>query len=210
MAEHDNEAYWIDRHEKLRGKTAAVGNIGSTEADNLQRYARKKRRIFELLRAIGPSDLLGISVLEGGCGVGLVCELFYALGADISGVDISPIAIIEARNRCPGGNFQTASLLDFRFQKKFDLTFCIDVLYHVVHEENWIAALANLAMHTKTGGRFVILDQFKEEPHSPAPHVQFRTKAMYHAALSRLGGRDCTPAGQEHFLVYVIGNEDGR
>ena len=185
---------------------AAVGNIGSTEADNLQRYARKKRRVVDLLRSIGADDLRGVSVLEGGCGVGLICELFYALGADVGGVDVSPIAIGEASNRCPGADFQAESLLNFRFERKFNLTFCIDVLYHLVDDQSWEVALENLAEHTQIGGRLIILDQVKERPHSPAPHVQFRTKAMYDAALGKLGCRECTPVGQEHFLVYAMGH----
>jgi hypothetical protein len=59
MASSDNEQYWVERHASLQGSLATVSKIGTPEAENRQRYARKKRRVADLLRALGRLDLAG-------------------------------------------------------------------------------------------------------------------------------------------------------
>ena len=211
MEYQDNETYWIERHESLRGSLASVGKIGTPEEENRQRYARKKRKVVDLLRSLGRLDLAGAQVLDAGCGVGMISELFYALGADVSGVDASPIAVAEAcdRSKPPphrGGSFKVGSLLDFSFSTKFDLTFCLDVLYHIIDDANWKEAVRNLASVTKPNGYLIIIDHLKVSPERPAPHAHFRTKAMYDTILNELGALECTPQGHGEFLVYSAGD----
>ena len=207
--DRDNEAYWVDRHEKLQGSLASVGKIGTPEVENRQRYARKKRRVVDLLRALDLPDLTGRTVLDAGCGIGMISEMLFALGARVYGIDASPIAIDEARDRAApqhneAGEFKVGSVIDFRFDRLFDLTFCLDVLYHVVDDDNWEMAVRNLARHTRRGGFLILIDQLKDQPERPAPHVRFRTRQMYDAVLTTVGGVYCTPADHASFSVYVI------
>jgi 2-polyprenyl-3-methyl-5-hydroxy-6-metoxy-1,4-benzoquinol methylase len=204
----DNEQYWVKRHEQLEGSLASVGQIGTPEAENRQRYARKKRRVFNLLREIGMTDLAGRSALDAGCGTGMISEFLYALGADVHGVDASPIAIAEARDRASpdsrdDNRFVTGSIIDFRFDQRFDLTFCLDVLYHVVDDANWERTLTNLLAHTKPGGHLIIIERLKPVAERPSSHVRWRTRAMYDLALGGAGGINRTPENQPGFLVYV-------
>ena len=203
MSVRDNEAYWVERHESLRHKLAAVGDISSSEDRNIELYARKKRRVVELLRTTGFLDLRDVDVLDAGCGVGMVSEVFFILGARVSGLDASPVAIEEARLRCPGGDFKSGSLLDFSFPADFELVFCLDVLYHVVDDENWsVGARVGWPSHVRPGGRLVLIDQHKGEPQSPADHVRFRTQPMYDEAMAALGLRAVSLPDLPHFLVY--------
>ena len=206
MNQQDNERYWVKRHETLRGSLASVGKIGTPEEENRQRYARKKRRVANLLRYFGKLDLHGATVLDVGCGIGMVSELFFSLGADVSGVDASPIAIAEARDRAgplpqSPDNFKIGSIISFDFEKQFDFTFCLDVLYHVVDDRNWETAVKNLVKHTKTGGYLVLIDKTQTEPQRPVEHVRFRTKAMYDDVLNGLGLRDFAPEEHREFMV---------
>ncbi len=202
MAGSDNEAYWIARHEDYRHKLAAVGDISSSEGRNLELYAQKKRRVADLLKTMSSLDLAGKTVLDAGCGVGMISELFYILGARVSGVDASPVAAEEAELRCPGGDFQAGSLLDFSFSQSFDMVFCLDVLYHVIDDQNWKQVLSQLTGHARPGGRIVIIDQHKAEPFSPADHVRFRTQGMYDEAMFDRGARAIALPDHPHFLVY--------
>ena len=198
----DNETYWQQRHEEYQGDLAAVGDIRRSQRENLSLYAQKKRllvSLFQLRRDLCPS---GMSVLDAGCGIGLMSEIFYIFGARVTGIDASPIAIDEAGCRCPNGVFEACSLMDFNLSERFDITFCADVLYHVVDDDNWNRAVVNLANHTKPGGHLVVLDQLKSEPYSPAPHVRFRTKPMYDQALEHVAFVDATPPNQMDFVVY--------
>jgi 2-polyprenyl-3-methyl-5-hydroxy-6-metoxy-1,4-benzoquinol methylase len=198
----DNEQYWIDRHEQLRGSLASVGNIGSKEWDNIERYARKKRRIAMLLKSLN-IDLEGKAVLDAGCGIGMMTELFYAFGATIWGVDASETALIEAKHRAPGGTFRATSLTEFRFQQRFDAIFCLDVLYHVIDDMNWKKVLTRFREHLKPGGLLVIIDQHKAESTQPAAHVHFRTEQMYDGCLLDLDR--LKPKGHDYALVYRNG-----
>lgn len=202
MYGNDNELYWVERHQRLRHNLSAVGDIASTEERNIALYAQKKRSVVDLLRAMGTLDLSNASILDAGCGTGMLAELFYALGGVVSGVDASPDAVDEARHRCPGGEFTAASLLDFRFERLFDFTLCIDVLYHIVDDENWQVVLSNLVSHTRRDGYLIFLDQYRDEPCSPASHVRFRTKTMYRELMSRMDVEECTPDNQWRFLVF--------
>jgi 2-polyprenyl-3-methyl-5-hydroxy-6-metoxy-1,4-benzoquinol methylase len=202
----DNENYWEKRHETHRHKLSAVGDIRRSEEENVQFFSKKKQKVCNLLRDMQMMDLSRLKVLDAGCGVGLLSELFFVLGAEVGGVDASVIAITDAKNRCPGGDFQVASLLDFRFDYEFDVTFCIDVLYHIVKDENWRIVLRNLVSHTRPGGPVIILDQVKTEIVAPAPHVRYRTRSMYNDAMGLLGLHNVTPDGHNDFLVYQAGS----
>lgn len=202
---HDNEAYWVDRHKKLKGSLASVGRLGASEQENRQNYSRKKRLVADLLRVLDCLDLKGKNVLDAGCGIGLISELFYSLGASVSGVDTSNVAIEEATDRSApdggSGMMIVSSLVDFNFPRQFDITFCLDVLYHVVDDNNWSAALANLSKHTRTGGLLVVLDQLKPAVQRPAPHVCFRTASLYRNALTTLQMQQ-VDTGLDQFIVF--------
>lgn len=193
LAFADNEKHWIDRHKELEGSLASVGKIGTPEKENIQRYARKKRRIADLLREMDALDMLGKTVLDAGCGIGLLSELFFALGARVSGLDTSDVAIAQAINRAspPGypqeGSFTTASLVSFDFAAQFDFIFCLDVLYHVIDDDNWRTVIENFNRHLKYGGHLILIDHTQEQIESPAAHVRFRTEAMYRSTLTSLG-----------------------
>jgi 2-polyprenyl-3-methyl-5-hydroxy-6-metoxy-1,4-benzoquinol methylase len=202
----DNESYWEKRHETYRHRLSAVGDIRRSEDENAQLFSKKKQKVCNVLRDMQMIDLLGLRVLDAGCGIGLLSELFYVLGAEVSGVDASAIAITDAKNRCPGSDFQVASLLDFRFGYEFDVTFCIDVLYHIVNDDNWRIVVGNLVSHTRPSGAVIILDQIKTQIVAPAPHVRYRTQSMYNEAMGLLGLHNVTPDGHSDFLVYRNGN----
>jgi 2-polyprenyl-3-methyl-5-hydroxy-6-metoxy-1,4-benzoquinol methylase len=185
----DNEAYWVQRHAELEGSLASVGKVGTPESENRQRYGRKKRRIADFLRSLECLDLNGKSVLDAGCGVGAISEIFFALGGTVYGVDASPIATNEARDRAgpppnAPGNFKVGSLIDFDFENQFAFVFCLDVLYHVVDDHNWHLALKNLSRHTAPGGHLIIIDHLSDRAETHGSHVRSRTLAMYDAEFA--------------------------
>jgi 2-polyprenyl-3-methyl-5-hydroxy-6-metoxy-1,4-benzoquinol methylase len=181
----DFDEYWRRRHEEQRGRLASVGNISASESQNTASYAVKKRALVDVLRDLGSIDLRGKRVLDAGCGIGIMSELLYALGAQVTGVDVSSVAIDEARLRCPTGSFEIASLPSLELGMTFDLVIAVDVLYHLVDDGAWLQALGRLATHGR--GQIAILDQLRAEPFSPAAHVQYRTMATYEAAFGTFG-----------------------
>ena len=60
-----------------------------------------------------PAGLAGASVLDAGCGSGAQAEWLLDQGADVTGIDLSPRMVDEARRRCQGrGTFLVADLAE--------------------------------------------------------------------------------------------------
>lgn len=182
----DNLDYWIDRHKKHFNRLVSVGDIQRSEEENIRLYAEKKRKLFDILRKLNINDLRGRSVLDAGCGIGLMSELFWIMGAEVAGVDGSEEAICQAAWRVPSGRFTSISLSEIRYEQNFDIVFCIDVLYHIISDEAWKQALSSLCNCLYSGGLLIIIEQLKAEQETPASHVHFRTLPMYLSIMRNL------------------------
>ena len=102
-------------------------------------------------------DLNGKTVLDAGCGPGKFCVLAEHQGASgISGIDLSPNMIEQARANCPSGKFQCADLTQVAPpDKEFDVIICALVLGHLT---SLSPALDNLLNALDDKGTAVITD----------------------------------------------------
>ena len=63
------------------------------------------------LRSLIPRPIAGSTVLDAGCGSGAQCEWLIGEGADVVGIDLSPLMVEETRRRCGSrGRFLVADL----------------------------------------------------------------------------------------------------
>lgn len=96
----------------------------------------------------------GKSVLEAGCGTGLLLERFAAFASRAEGFDLSPGMLEKARER--GLSVKEGSVTEIPFEDaSFDVVCSFKVLAHVPDIEK---ALAEMARVTRPGG--VILAEF--------------------------------------------------
>lgn len=65
----------------------------------------------------------------------------------------------------------------------------IDVLYHLLTREAFVAALGGLASRVASGGHLLVSDVFCEVPRQSAPHVRHRPLGCYEETLGRDGLR---------------------
>jgi len=89
----------------------------------------------------------GDTVLDFGCGVGYVCSQFATLDGDVTGIDISPIAVDIARQREPRATFveaRTDAALPFAADT-FDIVTCLGVLEHIPDPAPIVAELRRVA-----------------------------------------------------------------
>lgn len=102
-------------------------------------------------------DLHGKRILDAGCGPGKFCALAEKQNAvTISGIDLSPNMIEQARQNCPLGNFQCDDLSQIPIQENaFDVIICALALGHV---ENLSPVLDKLLKALDYGGIFIITD----------------------------------------------------
>lgn len=115
--------------------------------------ARQAETVEAWMRRIGRRDL---DVLEVGCGSGWMCERLARYGR-VTGTDLSPLAIEEARRRCPeiafrAGDFGTMALPS----GSVDVVVTLEVLSHVADARAFLDRIADVL---RPGGHLMLATQ---------------------------------------------------
>ncbi len=180
--------YWEDRHDAHVGSLKSVGHRQLSDEENADQYALKRERITEMIsRSVGGG--YGKSLLDAGCGIGLLTSAYVDLGFDVTGVDFSETAVKEARATEVEAYFVVSPLVSLNLDSRFDVITAIDVLLHVVDRREWHATIAALSRHLKPGGLMIILDFFPDDGEGWPDHVRPRPLSNYKASFDRLNLR---------------------
>lgn len=154
QAEHTRQARAA--YDELAGVWSATTDDGPWNG-HLERPA---------LRALVPGPLDGAAVLDAGCGSGAQAEWLAGQGAQVTGIDISPRMIEEARRRCGGrGRFLVADLAEPLplAPRSLDGITCSLALHHIA---DWSVPLGSFAAALRPGGWAVIS---LDHPFGPGP-----------------------------------------
>lgn len=156
------DRYWEDRARRFAGEgagLAAVCAYGMPEFYN---------RVIDLEQRLALAPWLRVSpgtrVLDLGCGVGRWSRLLASRGASVTGVDISPTMIAEARRRATRDGvadrcqFNVSDIGALGVDGEFDLVLGVTVLQHVLDPVNLRAALLGIRSRVAVGGRIVLLE----------------------------------------------------
>jgi trans-aconitate methyltransferase len=138
-----------NKHMSNQSAPPAAGQTWNTAA-----YAANGRFVATL--ASGVVELLapqpGESILDLGCGDGVLTEQLAATGASLTGVDASPAMVAAARQRGLNVDLSTADALPY--DGRFDAVFSNAAL-HWIPADNQHASLARIHRALRPGGRFV-------------------------------------------------------
>ena len=108
------------------------------------------------LRSLVPPDLMGMTVLDAGCGSGAQAEWLLDQGANVIGVDLSAAMIQQTERRCAGrGKFFVADLstpLPLE-PRSVDGVTCSLALHYL---QDWSSALGSFARALRPGGWAVL------------------------------------------------------
>lgn len=175
--------YWSDR---VTGD-GSLANVGHVALGHYNRYAYPLR-LEALSRAVAGLVPARCRVFDGGFGEGVYLDYWLRRGAaSLAGVDFSPRAVTAARRRFPGADLRPGDLSlaeDLTAFGRFEVVTAIDVLYHVVDDAAWAAALTNLLGLVEENGIFVASDKFPAlGSWQPMPHVRRRPLALWRAIL---------------------------
>ena len=110
-----------------------------------------------LLEGAGSSPLKGLSLLDIGCGGGLLAEPLARLGADVTGLDATPEAVAVARAHAKQSGLSIAyregTTDSLPASAVYDVVLASEVLEHVTDPE---AFLATACAHLKPEGLLII------------------------------------------------------
>jgi hypothetical protein len=157
--------YWDARYRG--GGTAGAGSTGV-----LARFKAGVVNGFVTANAIH-------SVIDMGCGDGSQLELLQ-LPADYIGVDPSPAALALCAARFPERRFVSPEALPGLPQA--DLTLSLDVIYHLVEDDVFAAAMH--ALFDKAA-RFVVIYASNQDAVWSSPHVRHRRFTDHVSATQR-------------------------
>jgi SAM-dependent methyltransferase len=154
--------YWEDRARRFSGEGAGLAAVC---AYGMPAFYNRAIDLEQRL-ALAPwlKVRAGTRVLDVGCGVGRWSRLLAARGAAVTGVDLSPTMIAQARSRAVADG--VADRCDFRVQDlsrldlegKYDLVLGVTVLQHILDPGALRAALAAMTAHLARGGRMILLE----------------------------------------------------
>jgi len=169
------EKYWSERLEQTYS-LAGVGWLGLGEPFNRWMYAVRRRVFLRVVRA--GVDLKHARVLDIGSGTGFYVALWRELGvADITGSDLTEVAVERLRPRFPDVRFERLDISEARPELggPYDVISAMDVLFHIVDDEGYAQALRNLATRLAPGGRLIFTENLLHGETQRAEHQTSRS-----------------------------------
>ncbi|HVP15117.1 MAG TPA: class I SAM-dependent methyltransferase [Terriglobales bacterium] len=165
----------------LRG----TGETGLSLAYNRACYVLRAEVLARALAA-ARFEPAGASVLDVGCGTGFFVEYYLRRGARVTGVDIAATSVERLRAGFPQASFVLADVSEAEIGGRFDLVNAFDVLYHIVEDARWEAAVRRLGEAVRPGGLLLVTDTFVATPPG-ATHNRMRALDEYRRVLEPLG-----------------------
>lgn len=175
----DNREYWESRlreHYSLAG----VGYLRLGRRYNEWMY-RVRGEVFDrVVQGLGVRGWgSGKEVLDVGAGTGFYIDRWQKLGAQVTGLDLTDVAVEELTRFFPAARFVRAdigqSLAGVPLAPaSFDAVSAFDVLFHIVDDAQYARAFANIAALLKPGGWFLWSDNFLRHPVERIAHQASR------------------------------------
>jgi SAM-dependent methyltransferase len=172
--------YWEDRAQRFAGDEEGLAAVCAYGMPNF--YNRTID--FEQRLALDPwlKVSTGTRVLDVGCGVGRWSRLLAARGALVTGVDLSPTMIAQARRRAALDGvaercrFEVGDLSTLAVGGKFDMVLGVTVLQHILDPDAVRAALKAMSAHLAPGGRMVLLEAAPAAPVDRCDSTVFKAR----------------------------------
>jgi SAM-dependent methyltransferase len=156
LSPDENALYWDTRHRR-EGDLRSGGDISYDEATNRMFYTL---RLAMLLDIIGhrSDPVAPLFMLDAGCGKGWFSRELAGFGHQVDGIDGSEAAIELCRERGGGPVFHRSTLSAWRSPWLYDVVASVDVLFHILDDDEWTRTVQNLASLVRLGGRLIVAD----------------------------------------------------
>ncbi|MBZ9640265.1 bifunctional 2-polyprenyl-6-hydroxyphenol methylase/3-demethylubiquinol 3-O-methyltransferase UbiG [Streptomyces sp. PSKA30] len=187
--------YWDTRHRE-HDDLASGGHIGLDRPGNEIFYALRLGTLLPLIGDLA-DESAPLFVLDAGCGKGHFARALARCGHRVDAFDASEEAVAHARAEGGGPRYAVAALDEWRSPWPYDVVLCVDVLFHVLDDQEWAAGLRNLASLVRITGRLILTDEDTGTRRPRGDYILHRPTAEYADELARLGLRHTlfTPYG---------------
>lgn len=182
-ANFDQAAYWRKRHEELRGDPRSVGTLALSKTENVA----GEENVLRLMRQILPTIDAPRSVLDVGCGYGRLASTFIDAGFRYRGIDVSYVAIEQARERNVSAEFEVADLASWNTAERFGVVFAAWVFVHFVNDNDWRSILSRCISWVSPGGVLLFADYVPTVRDAKVRHAVSRPLSDYIEIFDREG-----------------------
>lgn len=190
MTTFDPAAYWEQRLE-ADYSLGGVGYAPLGEQYNAWLYRLRRRVFLRELRALGVTDWERQRVLDVGSGTGFYVGLWHEVGVpSLTGADLTSVAVAALSESYPTDRFVQLDIggsLDPLRGEEYDLISIMDVLFHIVDDDQFARALANLAQLLRKGGLLICTENFVHEKPRRLRHIVSRGLDEIEAGLRSVG-----------------------
>jgi len=177
--------YWENRL-KRELNLGVIGHIKLGLEYNEWLYKARVRALNKLIREQGIS-VNGKTVLDIGVGSGFYINFWKNKGAiQITGIDITETSVSTLSRKYPQYKFIKADIgSDLDLDEKFDIITAFDVLFHIVDENAFEKAIANIRMLCHDKSYILISDGFLSGMKKLSFHENYRTLSQYADILAK-------------------------
>ncbi len=191
---YDPGSYWARLHED--GSLRAVGQSGLPVELNVWLYRTLQRNLLSFLRRQGLLSPPPRRVFEVGVGTGYWTPFWHHLGAErVDGCDLAEEAVARLRERFPDATFIVGDIAEegvVPVDGAYDLVTVFNVLLHILDEDRFAAAAANVAGAVRRGGGLLLVEpalllDASVRPLKPGASSTARPLARYREALEAAG-----------------------
>ncbi len=177
---YEPAVYWEDRARRFAADGAGLAAVCSY---GMPRFYNALIDVCQRLALAPWLDLpSGARVLDVGCGVGRWSRRLAERGAEVTGIDLSPTMIREARRRAFAAGLagrcrflvRDAARLDL--PQRFDLILSVTVHQHILDPDALRRSLEGLVRHLARGGRIVMLEAAPDRLRRECDSTVFRAR----------------------------------
>jgi 2-polyprenyl-3-methyl-5-hydroxy-6-metoxy-1,4-benzoquinol methylase len=172
QGQHKAEPRSLDPADASRNTTGAHGQtdfdaVADAYDDSLPPHV-VEHYVAKRVRYIREHVPAGSTILDVGCGTGVLAERLLREGYDVTGAD--PFAAMLEHMKARDPRLKTVHALgqDLPFADgTFDCTYCVAVMHHIADPDDIRATLAEMCRVTRPGGYVLIWDHNPRNPYWP-------------------------------------------